>query len=434
MMPRALAGFVAVAGLTVREAMRQRLWLVVAGLGLVLIVVLSALGAVDQSSKLKLGIVVVSSVLGFAATLLAVLVGSSQMRRDIDARIAVMLFSKPMPRIAYVFGRWCGVLLVLLGALGGLSLIGAVLVAWRFSGLPEMRRVIAPSDWQVVSATGGLVPLADDRPVVLLSGPPGNAARCTFTGLSNPDPHGFEVLLRADLRSVEADEVQHSDVQVLAAAHLGDPWQVLDLDTRSPYGAGDAARSASPGHALLRGRHTSHQDLSQDYCRLRLPPACVADGRSIVQIVRFDSRAGILFERNGGAFIAVGGGGFLSNLLRAAMVIAASASVLSAATLAIAAFSSLPVALLGGLTLFFCGSALHAVRDALEFEELSLPVHRLLSLARNVFPDFDRFPLAAKLAAAEAIDWGMVGQACAYYGVFAAVFLLLAWVAVARKV
>ncbi len=433
MMPTAIAGFFAIAGVTVREAMRQRLWLLIAGLAVVLAVVLASVSAVDQSAKLKLAIVVVTTVIGFAATLLAILVGSSQIRRDLDARIAIMLFAKPMPRIAYILGRWAGVQVVVAAALAALSLVGAALIALRFSGLPEMRSVVAPSLWQVVSATGEVIPATEGRSVVLLSGPPGNAARCTFSGLPTPGEQGLDVLLRADLRSLEADDIKHMSITVLAAPSVDAPWQVLALDAHSPYGAGDAAQQSVQGQVLLRGRNTAHQDLSQDYCRLRLPASCVSRGQAIVQIVRLESRAGILFERRAGAFVAVGGGSFLANLGRAVLVVLASSAVLTAATLAISGLSSLPVALLGGLTLFFCGNALHAVRDALEFEELSLPVHRLLSLAQDIFPDFDRFPLAARLAAAEAIDWGTVVHAVTYFGIFTLVFLALAWLTIARK-
>ncbi|MBA2481818.1 MAG: hypothetical protein H0V44_14230 [Planctomycetes bacterium] len=433
MMPTAIAGFLAIAGVTVREAMRQRLWLLIAALAVVLAVVLSSVSAVDQSAKLKLTIVVVTTVIGFAATLLAILVGSSQVRRDLDARIAIMLFSKPMPRVAYILGRWAGVQVVVAAALAVLTLVGSALIALRFSGLPEMRSVVPPSLWQVVSATGEVIPATEGRSMVLLSGPPGNAARCTFSGLPTPGEHGLDVLLRADLRSLEADEVKHASVTVLAAPALDAPWQVLALDPHSPYGTGDASEHAAQGQVLLRGRNTAHQDLSQDYCRLRLPKSCVSKGQAIVQLVRLDSRTGILFERNSGAYVGVDGGGFIENLGRAALVVLAASAVLTAATLAISGLSSLPVALLGGLTLFFCGNALHAVRDALEFEELSLPVHRLLSLAQDIFPDFDRFPLAARLAAAEAIDWGTVAQAFTYFGIFTLVFLALAWLTIARK-
>ncbi|MBA3710345.1 MAG: ABC transporter permease [Planctomycetes bacterium] len=421
-----------------REALRQRLWLMLAGLAIALVVALATMSAVDQSARLKLSIVIVTSVLGFAATLLAILVGASQLRRDLDMRIAIMLFSKPLPRIAYVLGRWLGVQLVVAAALAILCVVGSAIVGARFGGFPDMRRVVAPSGWQLVSATGELLPMAEDRTYVQLTGPPGNAARFSFSGLPAPGPHGAEVLLRMDVRALDGgDELQRTAVEVLAAPAGEPPWQVLALDAHSPYGAGegsgDGVEPTATRQVLIRGRNQSHQDLSQDYCRLILPASCVRDGRSVVQVVRLDPRAGLLIDRVGGAYVAVPGGGFVLNLARAALVVLACSSVLTAATLAIASLSSLPVALLGGLTLFFCGSALHAVRESLRFDELSLPARRLLAIADGVFPDFDRYPIAAKLAAAEAVDWTTVASAWGYYGVFTVVLMTLAWIALARR-
>jgi hypothetical protein len=114
-------------------------------------------------------------------------------------------------------------------------------------------------------------------------------------------------------------------------------------------------------------------------------------------------------------------------------VLLASASLIAAWTLVCAVVSNLGVATLGGLTLFFAGSALPAMREVLTYDEAALPMRRLMELALWALPDFDRYGVAASLAANEAVGWATVGSAWAYYGGYAALFLVLAWTAMARK-
>ena len=57
----------------------------------------------------------------------------------------------------------------------------------------------------------------------------------------------------------------------------------------------------------------------------------------------------------------------------------------------------------------------------------------MIDLALTVLPDFDRFGVAAQLAAGHAVGWDIVGAAWLYYGVFAAIFLALAWLALSRR-
>lgn len=426
----------ALAGVTVREAARQHLWIVFAGVALVLCVALGNLSAVDPSARLKLAVVVVTTGLGFAVTLLAMLVGPSQLRRDLDARVGMMLFSKPLTRLAYLGGRWFGVIAGL--AMGSLALaaIGSALIAWRVAGLPEMRRIERASSWQEISSLGEVIAVKEGRKHVVLGGAPGNAVRFHLERLPHAGPEGLEVLVRVDLRSFDPNEaVEYAGAEIVASASAAfTAPTVLALDPASPYGHGGGDMVGDGGSVQLRSRDESHQDLSQDYCRLRLPGACISpSGDSWIQVVRLEGRAGFSIDQTGTVLAAVPGGNFLVNLVRGSCVLLAQAGLLTAFALLIACVSNLGVTLLGSMTLFFAGNALDSLRDTLTYDDPKAPVRRIMGLALHILPDFDRFGVAAQLAAGQSIGWDMVAAAWVYYGAFAVLFLMIAWFTLARR-
>ena len=69
----------------------------------------------------------------FVATLLAVLLASAQLHRDLESKSIIGVLAKPTSRLGYLLGRWTGVLawialaLVLLAAVGS----GAAEILWR---------------------------------------------------------------------------------------------------------------------------------------------------------------------------------------------------------------------------------------------------------------------------------------------------------------
>jgi hypothetical protein len=362
----------------------------------------------------------------------AVLVGARpQLRRDLDARVGMMLFSKPVPRLAYLGGRFLGVLAGIGIGSAALGLLGSLLISWRFGGAPEMRRIAFPDQWRQLGSLGQELPIKADQQRVALGGASGNAIRYHFTGLPSPGPDGIELLLRVDARGYDPGQVvERVEVQALASAD-GANFSVLALDPASPYGH-DA--DAPPGHLLLRGRDDTHQDLSQDYARLRLTAQAVSPGgESWVQVVRLDGHAALVFDRASSLQAAIAGGSFLANVLRAAAVLLAQAALLCAFTLLVACVSNLGVALLGGMTLYFAGNALWALRETLLYGDPGRAAQRLITLALTITPDFDRFGVAAQLAAGHAVGWEVVGAAWVYYGIFAAIFLGGAWFALARR-
>lgn len=431
----ALSSLLAVAQLTLREAMRQRLWILFALAAVAVMAVGLQLGAVDAASKLKLAVVGITAAISFVTVLLAVLVGSSQVRRDLDARVAFLLFAKPMPRLSYLLGRWTGVQGVLLAGIVGLSLAGTGMMWATFDQVPRMRAVNAPVEWTEVSALGETLPVTEGSNRKALAGVPGGAMRWTLRNLPADVPvDGLDLFVRCQVRSVDYGlNIEECLVQVSATAPGGQP-RLLTLDKSSPYGFGTDGAAAGEGQVVLRHRDQTRNDYGQDFAHLKLPKDCIgADGSTSVQITRLDSRAQLVVTKNNSVRVARDGGSLAGNLVRGGLVLLAAAGMLTAWTLLIGTVSNLGVTLLGGLTLFFAGSALWTIQDTLTYEKLSVPAQRLLELAQLLLPDFERFQVAANLAAGQSIGWNVVFAAWSYFGIYTIVFLLFAWIALLRK-
>jgi hypothetical protein len=277
------------------------------------------------------------------------------------------------------------------------------------------------------------VPIPTNQGLQHLSGPIGNGLIFHFSGIA---PQGVDALLRVDARSRDPGVVaEHLQVEVLASAEptLADA-HVLQVRPDSPYGHGDAKAGGNTSRILLRARDQAHQDLSLDYCHLEVTPACIApDGETWVEVLRFDPSSAMIVDRNNSLMLAVDGGSFMMNLARGFAVLLAQATLLCSFTLLVATVSNLAVALLGGLSLYFAGNALWALRETLVYGEPGPVTQRLVHLGLDLLPDFDRSGVAAHLAAGEAVSWEMVRLAWTYDGVYAALFFLLAWRSLARR-
>ena len=432
----ATTSLAAVAHLTLREAMRQRLWLLFAAAAVAVMAVGFQLGAVDGANRLKLAVVGITAAISFVVVLLAVLVGAAQVRRDLDARVAFLLFAKPMPRLSYLLGRWTGVQAVLLAGIVALSLVGTLMVLLTFERLPVMRAVNAPTEWIEVSPLGETVAITEGSNRKTLAGAPGGAMRWTLRNLPIGDvpKDGLDLFVRCQVRSVDYGlNIEECLVQISATPPGGQP-RLLSLIKESPYGFGTDGATASEGQVVLRHRDQLRNDYTQDFAHLKLPADCIgADGSTMVQITRLDSRAQLVVTKTNSVRVARDGGSLAANLIRGGLVLLASAAMLTAFTLLIGTMSNLGVTLLGGLALFFAGSALWTIQDTLTYEKLSTPAQRVLELTQLLLPDFERFQVAANLAAGQSIAWGAVAAAWLYFGAYTLVFLLLAWIALVRK-
>jgi hypothetical protein len=431
-----LTGVRAMAGLTLIEALRQRLWMLFVLAMMLILIQAPSLQAVSQSGRLKLAVVAMTGSINFVITLLAILVAATALRRDLDTRTGFLLFSKPLARSAYLLGRWCGVQLGLLLGIGLLCVVGTATIFWQFRVLPGMRQVIAPVSSYQVSAFAETIPIDESRAHIILNGGSvGDGVVWHFAGLPR-DRNDLQVLAHVGVRG--ADQSQPVNEALVQIQVLSDnpsiPARVLDVSAHSPYGRSTADRHITPGTALVRDRDETRVDLDQDYLRLDLPASYVdAQGGLTVQLTRLESRAILIVSPQTSMRLGCSGGGIFLNLIRGGLVMLAGAGLLAAWTLVCATLANLGVTTLGGLTLYLAGCALPAMREVVHYDDVSLPAKRVMGLAMQIVPDFDRYAVAARLASSEAIGWSVVGSAWMYYGAYSALFLIIAWIMFAKR-
>lgn len=430
-----LTGTLAIAGLTLREAQRQRLWLLLVVAAGVLVAVIPSLQAVDVDARRKLAVATVTTTVGFVATLLGILLGAATVRRDIERRTGFLLFSKPLPRGAYLCGRWLGVGVALTICVAVLSAVGAGAIAWQLGELPRSWSTTAPSQrWQIANAAPVALP-PDDRPVLLAGDPSrgaGEGVRVAFTDLPSGEP--LTVLVRITVGGFAlGSPVRQAEVAVSAEPGDGASAVLLPLASGSPYGEDLwEERASGPQRVYLRSRDPGRADLSQDYARFVLPAAAIgADGRCIVQLNRLSHSGRVRIDADG-ILVARRGGGFLGNLARAGLVELAPAGMLCAATLLVVCVARIGTALLAGLTLYFGGHALRFVQTGMQGRDASPFAERLFDLLARILPDAGRFPVETALAASRRVPWATVGDAWLYFGGYTLVFLCGAWVLLRR--
>jgi hypothetical protein len=432
---RWLSHVATLAHLTVLDAVRQRLWLLFVAAAAIVVGFLPGLSAVDDAARFKLAVVAVTGTIGFVLILLAILVAAAGIRRDYDTRVSFLLFAKPLSPSAYLVGRFMGVQIGLFAGLMLLGIISTLVLAWSFSGLPTMRGVNRAVSWEQMGTFGQTIAVDERRTRVQLTGAPGNGMRWHFNNLPRDAGEHVEVLMRVGVRGYSFDEpALDALAQVTAFSSAQTTPRILSLDELSPYGHTRHGAPVPVGQIVVRDRDETRDDLAQDYLRLRLPTNLIApDGSATIQLTRLEARSAITVTQDSSALIAVTGGHFTLNMFRALCVFLASASLLTAFSITLAAITNLGVTFLGGLTLYFAGLALSSMREVADTEHTAYAIRRLLQIALEIIPDFDRYTIAARLAAHESITWGVVVSAWGYYGFYSVIFLVIAWLALRRR-
>ncbi|MFW5845305.1 MAG: hypothetical protein ACOCXJ_03670 [Planctomycetota bacterium] len=436
-MTDALRGTWAMIWVSLLELRRQQLWLLAAVPAILLAVLVPQMRAVDAADQVKLGTTAILASMGFLATLLAILLGAGLLRRDREQQVELMLFAKPLGRGSYLAGRWLGILTGLLLGLVLIAAAGALGLAIGLGRVPDVRALTEPAaQWTTVDHVGQEHALHGSR--VVLSGAPGDAVRFVFNDLDTS--RAARLLLRAQVRHHEPGwPLRRARVAVGLYPLGGDPADMRypAISPDSPYGTAGAADDAlAAGEALLTDRGRSRDDLEMDYLSLDLPPDLLAEDL-VVQVTRIEDQATITFhhdpDRGSSAYISRPAGGFLTNLLRATLVLLAQAGILVALAALVACISNLGVCLLAGLTLYFAGHSLDIIDQVLRRGEYGTVFGRLLELLRLLVPDLTAYGLPARLAGGRAVDWALVLDAWIYYGMYSLILLSIAWWTLQRR-
>jgi hypothetical protein len=422
-----LAPIWAVSAVTWREAIRQRLWLVVALAGLVLLVAIPNIDAVDSSARLKLSVAMIVGTIGFVAMLLSMLIGAVYVRRDLDSRIGFMLFAKPLGHWRYVLGRWLGLQFLIAAAMLFLGGLGALSTWWQIGALPQPLEV-AEAEERWVIAGGEALPVSRTRRRSWLTGTPqfgrGEGIRWKFSGLV-PDQE-LLVLVKAIVNGYDQEYyVDASVVTMQAQTNEASTPIVLRLAESSKYGRGP---EASEHEVILRNRGPAQSDLDQDYLRVVLPAGVVSDdGTVIIQVNRHDPQSTLGFDAPRDCLVAQPGDSFFANLMRALAAQWALVGLMSAAALLLSITGNVGVTLLGTMTIYFCGNGLEYVRAGMRSFRDNPIGHRTLDLFASIVPDFQRYGIDAQLAGSRMITLPTVIDAWQYYGMYTVALLLVAW-------
>jgi len=424
-----IGGTLAVSALSWREAWRGRLWLVPLGGALLIAVLAPGVDAADPGGAVRLIAAAASAAAGFCGILIAALVPAAQLTRDLESRIALTAFPKPLPRLGWLLGRWSGAVLIAGAAALLIALAGSAAVAWRAGGVPQMRQARAAVAVERLTGLGEVV--AIPQGATRLAGPAGDGVRWSFTGL-DPAARGYELLVQARVGAAGGGMVESAPVRVAAVAADGAALP-LALDPASPYGRQPPDAAMAGANCWLADRGADRKSLAADWARLLIPAGTVGtDGRLVVQLTRLDPattvQAGL-----GSCVVAVPAGIQPMHAARAVLAELAAPAVVAAAALAVAAIASLRVALLAALTLAFAGHALWAVQETLTWGESGRALARLLGLMLKALPDLAATGQGVRLAASEAVGWAQVGQAWLGVAPHLVVLLALGWWALSRR-
>ncbi len=428
------AGIGSIMKVTLIEMQRQRVWLIAVLVAIGLMVFLPSIRAVDDAARIRLSVVAILSCSGFIATLLAILLAASLIRRDYSQRIGFMLFSKPLPMPSYLLGRWAGLQAALLGMLAMIALAGTAAVALgSSSGLPHMQLVQTAQGWQRNDALGSEHQIY--RKSVSLAGLPGNGIVYHFPAQAIQE--NSRLLVKAVVAgAMPGSDQERSPVVVTAwptaTADTGKEETVLRLAEDSPYGRVEQAGQQQLEQVMLWNRGDSRTDLENDYLRLSLPVGLAHQDFSI-KITRVDPQSLLVFHKSQSVLCSQAQGSFLPNLCAGLAIVLAQSGLLCACAISLASIANIGVTLLGGLVLYFAGHSLQLVEDVLRIGKMPLFAARGMELLVAIVPDFQLYPVGAQLAAGQAIPWSQVGSAWAYYGLYAVLFFIGAWFMLKRR-
>lgn len=124
----------AIARNTFREAVRDRIFLLVGAFGLLLVASAAVMSPLTVGAQQKIVVdigLAAQSVLGL---LVVVLVGSGMLHKEIDKRTIMTILSKPISRLEYLVGKYIGLLAVLVSMMAVMFCV--FLVACAFTATP----------------------------------------------------------------------------------------------------------------------------------------------------------------------------------------------------------------------------------------------------------------------------------------------------------
>ncbi|HEX9639657.1 MAG TPA: ABC transporter permease subunit [Acidobacteriota bacterium] len=136
------ARIAAIAQLTFRQALRERVLYLLIGAGSLFIVASLAISLLTVGDEVKIIMDLGLASVALTGSLVALLVGAGSVALEVERRTLLVLFSKPVTRGEVVLGKFSGVLALALTNVASLALLLEAVVWWR-TGAADPRLLIA---------------------------------------------------------------------------------------------------------------------------------------------------------------------------------------------------------------------------------------------------------------------------------------------------
>lgn len=132
-----MAGFVEQLKLTLSWAFRDRLFYAIFGVALAMLLLVPLLSSFSMRQVQELSITLVLSLHTFTLMIVAVLLGTTSLWREIERRYSYAVLTLPVTRRSHLFGKFAGVTTFLCCCGLLLGAIGALLIVWSSLSYPS---------------------------------------------------------------------------------------------------------------------------------------------------------------------------------------------------------------------------------------------------------------------------------------------------------
>ncbi|PLY03564.1 MAG: hypothetical protein C0623_00680 [Desulfuromonas sp.] len=128
--------------LTFKWAIKDRVFYAVIGVSVGMLLLIPALSSFSMRQVQELSITLSLSLISLMLVVMAVLLGTSALWREIEKRYIISVLSLPISRSAYLLGKFTGVVLILVACAMILGLIASLLVLIASSTYPAQNPIL----------------------------------------------------------------------------------------------------------------------------------------------------------------------------------------------------------------------------------------------------------------------------------------------------
>ncbi|NUN47747.1 MAG: ABC transporter permease [Candidatus Brocadiae bacterium] len=358
----------AMAGLTLRESVRRKVFLTIAVFAVVMVGATALLPAIDPRDRVALIQTWAQRSITFFGVLISVFLAGVSLPEDIEEKRVFMLLTKPLSRWQLLTGRFAGfagLLAVFLAATGLVSTGFIRVVAARSGGTISPVSEVRALQTRIEQEKPGSVVTAESSEAVPFFGTVrGEGETIAVWYFRNLDPSDFDdsVRLRYDFNLTGPGGVQFADL----VFYLRPPAEETDTDAARALGwKVTFERQIVPGQPLPgRVAYRSETAKARVPGEIRIPKAWIRSGSIDVGVKRAKPSTNLDVESWNVSFLTRAHS-FEMNFARGLMCTFLMWIVLLSITLAGSTFMTAPVNILFGVSVFVMGNMIGFIRESL---------------------------------------------------------------------